>query len=151
MKPDQTVLIIEDNCVFSKVVRKRFESRGYRTAVAFNGLEGYEMARRLKPDLILLDLMLPGLDGHKVCRLVKFDRSLRHTPVAIFTSRDTDADEAISRTAKADAYMLKTIRPETMMEIVRHLIEKRQGDGAGNGAGIDVPESGCLSVEREVA
>jgi DNA-binding response OmpR family regulator len=124
MIQEKTVLIIEDNATYANVIRKRLESRGFRTQIESDGLRGYAEAHRIKPDLVLLDLMLPGLDGHKVCRLIKFDRNLRHTPVAIFTSRDTDADEAIAKAAHADAYMLKTVSPEIMVRTVLGLLEK---------------------------
>ena len=126
MKTGKTVLIIEDNSIYAKIIQKRLESRGFRTEMASDGLSGYELARQTRPDLILLDLMLPGLDGHKVCRLIKFDQNLRNTPVAIFTSRDTEADESIARTTRADAYMLKTVGAGTMIEIIRGLLEKAE-------------------------
>jgi DNA-binding response OmpR family regulator len=126
METGKTVLIIEDNAIYAKIIQKRLESRGYGTAVATDGLAGYNLARKIRPHLILLDLMLPGLDGHKICRLIKFDQNLRNTPIAIFTSRDSEADEAIARTARADAYMLKTVSAGTMLEIVRRLLEKAE-------------------------
>jgi DNA-binding response OmpR family regulator len=126
METGKMVLVIEDNATYAKIIQKRLESRGYRTVVATDGLTGYDQARKIRPDLILLDLILPGIDGHKVCRLVKFDRNLRNTPIAIFTSRDSEADESIARTARADAYMLKTVSAGTMLEIVRRLLEKAE-------------------------
>ena len=126
METGKTVLIIEDNSNYARIIQKRMEARGYRTVVATDGLSGYDQARKIRPDLVLLDLMLPGLDGHKVCRLIKFDRNLRRTPIAIFTSRDTEADESIARAARADAYMLKTVKPSIMLEIVRGLLEKAE-------------------------
>jgi DNA-binding response OmpR family regulator len=126
MEIGKTVLIIEDNATYAKIIQKRLESRGYRTVVATDGLTGYDQARKIRPDLILLDLILPEIDGYKVCRLIKFDRNLRNTPIAIFTSRDTEADESIARKARADAYMLKTVSAGTMLEIVRRLLEKAE-------------------------
>jgi two-component system, OmpR family, response regulator len=146
MNEPRTVLIIEDNRIFAKVIRKRFECRGYRTEVAHDGLEGYALARETRPDLILLDLMLPGLDGHKVCRLIKFDKALRGTPVAILTSRDSDEDEALSKQARADAYLLKTVRPEVLLDVARDLMEK-----GGRNAADPVPEAAGLSVETDAA
>jgi DNA-binding response OmpR family regulator len=151
MDASKTVLIIEDNHMFAKVLRKRFECRGYRTEVASDGLEGYARARELKPDLILLDLMLPKLDGHKVCRLIKFDKNLRKTPVAILTSRDSDDDEAISRAARADAYLLKTVRPEVLVEVAENLMEKGGRDGGGQGDDDAAAELSALLVESTAA
>ena len=68
------ILIIEDNVVFRKMLMLRLQSNGYETDFAEDGLAGLEKAQKTKPDLIFLDLMLPKMDGHKVCRLLKFDK-----------------------------------------------------------------------------
>jgi DNA-binding response OmpR family regulator len=126
MQNGKTILVIEDNPAYAKIVCKRLESNGYKAVIAGDGLEGYALARKLRPDLILLDLILPGLDGHKVCRLIKFDRNLRNTPVAMFTSRDTEEDESTARAARADAYMLKLVSAGTMLEVIKNLLEKAE-------------------------
>jgi DNA-binding response OmpR family regulator len=126
MKTGKTILIIEDNLAYARLIQKRLESRGYGTVVATDGLDGYNLARKIRPDLILLDLMLPGMDGHKICHLLKFDQNLRNTPIAIFTSHDTEADKSIALAARADAYMPKPVSTATMLEIVRSLLEKAE-------------------------
>jgi DNA-binding response OmpR family regulator len=121
---NETILLIEDNPVFLKVIKRRFETDGYRVIAADDGLIGLRLARKLDPDLIVLDLMLPYLDGHKVCRLLKFDRNLRKTPVVIFTSRDTDHDATLAKASHADAFLAKTVKPEVMLDVVRHLLDR---------------------------
>jgi two-component system, OmpR family, alkaline phosphatase synthesis response regulator PhoP len=138
MKSQKTILIIEDNPVYLSVLQKRLGSRGYNTVLAGDGLEGYNLARKVRPDLILLDLMLPVMDGHKVCRLIKFNRTLRDTPVAIFTSRDTEGDERQAKAFRADAYMVKTISPGCMIGIIEQLLEKADRIREGRGPAGDI-------------
>jgi len=103
------------------------ESRGYDVVIAADGLEGWRLTQALQPDLILLDLLLPKMDGHKVCRLVKHDYRLRKIPVAVFTSRDQEEDAKLAKQVGADAFIVKTTRAEIMMGV----IEKLMGDAEG--------------------
>ena len=122
------ILIIEDNVVFRKMLTIRLEANGYETFFAEDGLAGLEKAQKEKPDLIFLDLMLPKMDGHKVCRLLKFDKNVNHIPIIIFTSRDLDDDADLAEQCGADAFMLKTTRPEIILEMMKKLLaEKTSG------------------------
>jgi len=127
------VLIVEDNPTYAKIIEIRLLRGGYSVVITSDGLNGYAMARKLRPDLILLDLMLPDLDGHKVCRLIKFDRNLRRIPIVIFTSRDTEYDRKIAAASRADAFMSKTIAPDKMMEIIEREMVKSVAAETENG------------------
>jgi CheY-like chemotaxis protein len=129
---NRTILLIDDNPVFIKVIKCRLETDGFRVITAEDGLSGLRLARRLNPDLIVLDLMLPYLDGHKVCRLLKFDRNMRRIPVVIFTSCDTDHDAALAKTSHADAFLAKTVKPALMLDVVRRLLDQAVFFVAGN-------------------
>ena len=117
------ILIIEDNVAFRKILKIRLESNRYEVFTAEDGLEGLNIARRIKPDLIILDLMLPGMNGHKVCRLLKFDVQYRHIPIIILTSRDMDEDERLARESRADAFIVKITEPHIILEIIQDLLE----------------------------
>jgi len=119
------ILIIEDNAGFSMLVKARLEMNGYEVITTQNGLEGLSETRRKKPDLILLDLMLPGMDGHRICRMIKFDQKLKDIPVIILTSRDTVEDAELARKFRADAYIIKTTKSEIMLSVVKKLLKKR--------------------------
>ena len=119
------ILIIEDNVVFRKMLTIRLEANGYQTSFAEDGLAGLEKAQKEKPDLIFLDLMLPKMDGHKVCRLLKFDKNVNHIPIIIFTSRDLDDDADLAEQCGADAFMLKTTRPEVILEMMKKLLAEK--------------------------
>jgi DNA-binding response OmpR family regulator len=124
MLNSERILVVEDNETYAKIIETRLVKAGYTSIRSADGLNGYAMARKLRPDLILLDLMLPDLDGHKVCRLIKFDANLRRIPIVIFTSRDTDYDRKIARLSRADAFVAKTASPEAMMAVVQHELRK---------------------------
>ncbi|MDM7925792.1 MAG: response regulator [bacterium] len=120
------ILIIENNAVFRKALRMRLESNGYETVDAESGLEGLNAVRKENPDLVITDIMLPGLDGHKVCRMIKFDRKFSRIPVIVLTSRDLDQDAEIAKQCGADAFILKTTRPPILLEVIRRLLEREQ-------------------------
>ncbi len=124
MDQKKTVLLIEDNPASIKYITVHLNKDGYRTVVAENGFIGLQKAREIRPDLILLDIMLPDLDGHKLCRMIKFNRDLKEIPVAMFTSRDTEEDAELARRCGANAFILKTTHINIILETVKRLIEK---------------------------
>jgi two-component system alkaline phosphatase synthesis response regulator PhoP len=119
------IVVIEDNPSFLKMLKLRLESSGYQVTAAENGLTGLDTIRKKKPDLVILDIMLPGLDGHKVCRMVKFDRNLHSIPVIILTSRDTDETADLAKRCGADAFLLKTTKTPIVLEVIRKLINRK--------------------------
>jgi len=137
MDPQKTVLIIEDNPASIKFIAVHLNKNGYRTVVAENGFTGLQKARKIRPDLILLDIMLPDLDGHKLCRMIKLNRELKGIPVAMFTSRDTDEDAELARRCGANAFILKTTHVNIILETVERLIDK----AASPRSGADRPET----------
>lgn len=128
----KNILIIEDNPASVKFICLHLEREGYKTHVAQTGFEGLRRARELRPDLILLDIMLPDLDGHKLCRMIKFNRELKSIPVAMFTSRDTEEDAELAKKFGANAFILKTTRVPIIMETIHRLLgesEKSKNEG----------------------
>jgi len=123
-REQKCILVIEDNTAFLKMLKMRLESNGYRTLVSQNGLEGLNLVRREKPDLIICDLILPGLDGHKITRMIKFDKSMQHIPIIMLTSRDLDEDMKLAKKCGADAFVIKTEKSEVLMDKIKELLEK---------------------------
>ncbi|MCD6116456.1 response regulator [bacterium] len=122
---NKRILIVEDNPIFLKMVRARLENKGYSVTSAEDGLTGYTKALREHPDLIILDLMLPKMDGHKVCRLLKFNKKFHNTPVIILTSRDLEEDADLAKKNGADAFVVKTTKGEILMDVVSKLLLKQ--------------------------
>ena len=118
----KTVLVIEDHPASIKYIQTHLQKNNYKTVIAAGGFDGLNKARSVKPDLILLDIMLPDLDGHKLCRMIKNNNNLKCIPVAMFTSRDTDEDADMAKKCGADAFILKSTRIQIVMDIVGKLI-----------------------------
>ena len=124
---DQTkkrILIIEDNEAFLRIMKLRLESTGYEVLTAIDGLAGLNTAKEEVPDLIISDLMLPKMDGHKICRLLKFDNNLKHIPIIMLTSRDLDEDENIAKKCGANAFIIKTTHAEIILDVIKKLLKK---------------------------
>jgi DNA-binding response OmpR family regulator len=118
------ILVIEDNPSYQQMLKHWLESQGYLTCIAKDGMEGLNAARKMKPDLIVLDLLLPSIDGLQVCRMIKFDQKLKNIPIVILTSRDLDDDEESARKFGADAFIVKTTRIEIVMDVIKRLLER---------------------------
>lgn len=119
-----TVLIIEDNALNHKLVRDLLRAAGYRTLEAQNAADGLELARREKPDLILMDIELPGMDGLEATRILKADPVTAGIPVLAVTAYAMKGDEEKALAAGCDAYMAKPIEIRRFLEMVRHLLNK---------------------------
>ena len=119
----QKILMIEDEPAFLRMMKKWLERKGYQVITAQNGLDGLSKARSETPDLIILDIMLPGIDGLKVCRMIKSDSNLRTIPVAMLTSRDLETDAQMAKKFGANAFIVKTTRIEVVIEIIQRLLK----------------------------
>ncbi len=117
------ILIIEDEKDLVETVSLRLEANDYEVISAGDGLEGLEKAKKEKPDLIILDLMLPKMDGYKVCRLLKFDEKYKKIPIIIFTACANEADKGIGKEVRADAYITKPFDSHVLLEKIRQLIQ----------------------------
>jgi len=122
MPDKKKILVIEDEPEFRMMLRVRLEANGYEVAEAEDGAVGLEMARKTEPDLIILDIMLPKMDGYKVARLLKFDEKHRHIPIVMLTARSQQNDREIGAEVGCDAYLVKPCKPEEMLKIVTRLL-----------------------------
>lgn len=118
------ILIIEDEEAIANMVRARLEANDYEVIVAVDGREGLDRARKEKPDLILLDLMLPKIDGYKVCAMLKGDKRYNKIPIIMFTARAQDSDKTLGEELGADAYITKPFDAQTLLAKIKELLEK---------------------------
>jgi DNA-binding response OmpR family regulator len=123
--PKKRILVVEDEPAIRAMLRKRLEANGYELMDAEDGEEGLTLARREKPDLILLDLMLPKRDGYSVCRLLKFDQRYRHIPVVMLTARAQDKDRRLGQQTGADAYVTKPFDATELLAVVTGLLKDK--------------------------
>lgn len=116
------ILLVEDEEDFATALTAVLHGRGYDISWAKDGEEGLRTARQMAPDLIILDVMLPKMDGYKVCRLLKFDERYKHIPIIMLTARAEDTDIEIGQKTGANDYVIKTIKPATFLEKIKNYI-----------------------------
>ena len=119
------VLICEDSQFFRNVFRDYLTEAGYEVLIAEDGKRGLEVTYGERPDLILLDVMIPEMDGYQVCRTLKQNADYQHIPIIICTVRSRDADEQLGRDAGADAYLTKSGSPEALLAKIEELLSKK--------------------------
>lgn len=120
----QKILIVEDNAAFRKIVRGLLEDNGYEVFEAAAGKAGLASASVKKPDLVILDLVLPGLKGTEVCLELKRSPSTSATPVLILTGNDREGQEIACLDIGADDYLTKPIKGELLLARCRALLRR---------------------------
>ncbi len=115
------ILLVDDEPNILTIVSARLVALGFEVLIARDGQEGLDLARKESPDAILLDLMLPKLDGYKVCRMLKFDKVYGHIPVIIFSAKGSEESKKMADQAGADAYMVKPFDNKLFAETMKRL------------------------------
>ncbi len=118
------ILIVDDEKDLVEVLKVRLRTAGYEVIVAHDGHEGLEMAKKQSPDLIILDLMLPKIDGYSVCRMIKFDEKYFNIPILIFSARTNESDKILAKEVGADDYITKPYEPQTLMFKIKELLKE---------------------------
>jgi DNA-binding response OmpR family regulator len=139
---NQTVLVVDDEEAISEAVRARLESEGYRVVVAGDGPQAIEVCAEVHPDLVVLDLMLPGMDGLEVCREIQKDGWV---PVLMLTARTEEADKVAGFAVGADDYLTK---PFSLRELaVRVQAILRRADRIRSLQTTEPIERGALAID----
>jgi DNA-binding response OmpR family regulator len=120
---DKKILLIEDEPDILKTTVIFLESEGFQVITATDGLEGLSRARTQNPDMIILDIMLPKLDGYKICRMLKFDEKYKHIPIILFTGRAQESDRQMGKDVCGDAYITKPFEPSILLEKIKELLK----------------------------
>ena len=131
MAGKKRILVVDDEPGIQATLRARLEANGYEVLVASDGESGLQRARDEKPDLILLDLMLPKRDGYSLCRLIKFDNRFQHIPVIMLTARTQERDRTLGRKTGADAYVTKPFDAIQLLDTIRRLLDAREDPARG--------------------
>lgn len=121
------ILLVDDEPDLVRLVSLRLEAAGYEVTPAYDGQQAIDLVKiKDKPDLIVLDLMLPKMDGYKVCRLLKFDERYKKIPILIFTARAQAEDIQLAMDCGADAYLTKPFEAQTLLEKLGGLLTLAQ-------------------------
>jgi DNA-binding response OmpR family regulator len=139
---NRKILVVDDDKKTADLIRLYLERDGYRVLLAHDGRAALEAARGRGPDLIVLDLMLPQVDGLDVCRIL---RAESRVPIIMLTARTTEDDKLLGLDLGADDYVTKPFSPREVVARVRAVL-RRAGEGAGSGGPVTV-RRGTLSVD----
>jgi two-component system cell cycle response regulator DivK len=120
-----TVLIVEDNDKNMKLARDVLQAKGYRTLEAVSGEEGVKLARENKPDLVLMDIQLPGINGIEAFRQIRADEKTKGIPVVALTASVTPTDRSAITAAGFDAFLGKPINLKEFLDTVKRLVERK--------------------------
>ena len=116
------ILVVEDQEDNRTIVRDLLTNAGYEVIEATTGIEGVEMAKAERPDLILMDIQLPGIDGYEASRQIKADASNQNTPIIAVTSYALSGDENKAIEAGCDAYFAKPFSPRKLLDKIREYV-----------------------------
>ena len=129
------ILLVDDEPDILKLVAARLRASGYDVVTAQDGQDGLRMAQQERPDLLILDLMLPHLNGYEICTMLKQDPRYQGIPVILFSAKSQEKDKQLGKDCGADAYLTKPYRPEVLLERVRTLIAQSPPPPAAPPAG----------------
>lgn len=118
----KTILLVEDNEPSRDALGRRLERRGYQVRPAVNGQEAVTLAREISPDLILMDLGLPVMDGWAATRMLKADESTRHIPIIVLSAHAMTGDRELALAAGGDDFDAKPVRFEKLLEKIDALL-----------------------------
>src|SRR5215469_7317818 len=115
------ILVIEDEANITQIIRLYLEQAGYTVVSASDGIAGLELHAREHPDLVILDLMLPGLEGMEVCRRI---RNWANTPILMLTARQGEEDRILGLESGADDYLIKPFSPRELVSRVKAILRR---------------------------
>jgi DNA-binding response OmpR family regulator len=121
------ILAVDDSPTVLEMLKAILVAGDYEVITASDGQEALSVAREETPDLILLDVMLPKLDGYRVCRLLKFDQKYKGIPIIMLTAKAEDAAVATGMRTGADQYLTKPVEPERLLAAVAEELAKVAG------------------------
>ncbi len=120
-KPKQ-ILLVDDDPLIIRLLKDPLEKAGYQVKVATHGLEALQTVKERRPDLIILDILMPMLDGFKTARLLKFDKRFKNIPIIVLTSRNTEGERRMGEQVGANEFLLKPFRLPQVLEVVKRYL-----------------------------
>jgi len=146
--PRRRVLVVDDEKDIVELVAYNLGRNGYETLVAYNGNEALNIARRELPDLIILDLMLPGIDGTEVARRLKADSATAGIPIVMLTAKGEETDVVVGLTLGADDYVTKPFSMKVLLARVASVLRRAEPAAADADEG-GVLKAGPLSIDTQ--
>jgi DNA-binding response OmpR family regulator len=119
---DKSILLVDDEASIIQLAQLYLEREGFHCQSASDGYSAYQIVQSTKPDIIVLDIMLPGMDGYEICRRLRSDRN--NTPIIMLTARDEDIDKILGLELGADDYMTKPFNPRELVARVKAIFRR---------------------------
>jgi CheY-like chemotaxis protein len=120
------ILIVDDDPGIRMLLSKFLQREGYETLMAQNGLEGVEFAKKHQPDLIIMDVVMPQMDGLTAARLIKFYKPLGEVPILFLTAKDADKEIELAQAVRAEVYITKPFDVHQVTEVVRETLSGKK-------------------------
>lgn len=117
------ILIIDDEPDFVRVVQLRLEAAGYHVLAAFDGMQGVSAAHKEKPDVIILDIMMPAMHGHRVCEALKKSSKTWTIPIIYLTAKGNKADEDLAYKLGAEHFLTKPYDPQVLLKVIEKALD----------------------------
>ncbi|MGI9549559.1 MAG: response regulator transcription factor [Aurantibacter sp.] len=145
-KKDIKILLVDDEPDILEIVSYNLEAEGYQVLTAKNGVEGVTKAKKKKPHLVILDVMMPEMDGIEACEKMRSTSGLENTIITFLTARGEDYSQVAGFDAGADDYITKPIKPKVLVSKVKALLRRLKED---NAEVEDIVKVGDLVINRE--
>jgi two-component system phosphate regulon response regulator PhoB len=139
------ILVVEDDRSLASVLEYNFSSNGYDVFVSNDGQDAINQARLRLPDLVVLDLMVPVIDGLEVCKTLRSESATRNTPIIMLTAKTEESDELVGFSVGADDYVSKPFSVKILLQRVKSLLRRNDREKAGS---VDVVTRGNVTVDR---
>ncbi|MDN5292822.1 MAG: two-component system, OmpR family, alkaline phosphatase synthesis response regulator PhoP [Eubacteriales bacterium] len=141
------ILVVDDEPNIVELVRFNLEREGYEVIAAGRGSEGLKAAREKKPDLIILDIMLPEIDGYEICRLLQQDAETSHIPIIMLTARGEEVDRVLGLELGADDYITKPFSPRELVARVKARLRRQRREE--NKEGKETIRCGAILIDLQ--
>jgi len=128
---NRKILVIEDDPVALRFIKYTLEQKGYQVVTALNGLEGLRKAKTEEPDLIILDIMLPGIDGFEICYRLRAEPQTARLHILMFSAKVQEVDKATGLRVGADDYLTKPANAAEIISRVERLLTQEKEHGQG--------------------
>ncbi len=145
-KQDIKILLVDDEPDILEILKYNLSSEGYQVYTAKNGMEGVEKAKKKHPHLIILDVMMPEMDGIEACELIRNTKGLENTIITFLTARGEDYSQVAGFDAGADDYITKPIKPKVLVSKIKALLRRMKEEGAQT---EEVMKVGNIIINRE--
>lgn len=145
-KQDIKILLVDDEPDILEILKYNLSSQGYQVYTAKNGIEGVEKAKKKNPHLIILDVMMPEMDGIEACEIIRNTKGLENTIITFLTARGEDYSQVAGFDAGADDYITKPIKPKLLVSKIKALLRRLSEEKSQS---EDILKVGNIEINRE--